>query len=89
MMLKIWLRKIKNIKKANEKKGVNNEYFKKTQERIDFLFKTNPEMIEKLYKLDEEEIREVGSLSQKRINPEDFIVAYESVDPSAMRKLYQ
>lgn len=62
---------------------------KKTQERINLLFKTNPEMIEKLYNCDAEAIREIGSLSQKGINPDDVIVAYQSGDPSTMNYLYQ
>ena len=62
---------------------------KETQERINLIFKTTPEMIEKLYKCDAEAIREIGSLSQRGINPNDVIVAYESGDPSTMNYLYQ
>ena len=62
---------------------------KETKERINFLFKTNSEMMEKLCKCDAEAIREIGSLSQKGINPDDVIVAYESGDPSTMNYLYQ
>ena len=62
---------------------------KETQKKINFLFKTNPEMIEKLYQCDAEAIREIGSLSQRGINPDDIIAAYESGEPSTMDYLYQ
>ena len=62
---------------------------KESQERINLLFKSNPEMIEKLYKCDVEAIREVGSLSQKGINPDDVIAAYESGDSTTMNYLYR
>lgn len=62
---------------------------KEIQERINLLFKTNSEMKEKLYKCDAEAIREIGILSQKGINPDDVIAAYESGDPSTMNYLYQ
>ena len=62
---------------------------KETQEKINFLFKTNPEMIEKLYKCDAEVIREIGSLSQRGVNPDDVIAAYESGDSNTMNNLYQ
>ena len=65
------------------------ELSKETQEKINFLFKTNPEMAEKLYRCDANAIREIGSLSQKGINPDDVIVAYESSDPNTMNYLYQ
>ena len=62
---------------------------KEIQERINLLFKTNSEMKEKLYKCDAEAIREIGILSQKGINPDDVIAAYESGDPSTISYLYQ
>lgn len=62
---------------------------KEIQERINLLFKTNSEMKEKLYKCDTEAIREIGMLSQRGINPDDVIAAYESGDPSTMNYLYQ
>lgn len=62
---------------------------KETQEKINLLFKANPEMIDRLYNCDAEAIREIGSLSQRGINPDDVVVAYESGDPSAMKYLYQ
>lgn len=62
---------------------------KGTSEKINFLFKNNPEMIEKLYNCDDEAIRKVGSLSQRGINPDDVIAAYESNEPSTMNYLYQ
>jgi hypothetical protein len=40
-------------------------------------------------KIDVEAIREIGSISQKGINPDDVIVAYESGDPNTMNYLYQ
>ena len=60
-----------------------------TQEKINKLFKTKPEMIEKLYNCDAEAIREIGSLSQRGINPDDIIAAYESGDQETMKYLYQ
>ena len=65
------------------------ELSKGTQEKINFLFKTNSEMIEKLYRCDVDAIREIGSLSQKGINPDDVIVAYESGNPNNIEYLYQ
>lgn len=62
---------------------------KEIQERINLLFKTNSEMKEKLYKCDPEAIREIGMLSQRGINPDDVIAAYESGDSSTMNYLYQ
>jgi len=62
---------------------------KGTQEKIKLLFGKNPEMLEKLYKCDAEAIREIGILSQKGINPDDVIVAYESDDRTTMNYLYQ
>ena len=62
---------------------------KEIQERINLLFKTNSEMKEKLYKCDAEAIREIGMLSQRGINPDDVIAAYESGDPTTMNYLYQ
>ena len=52
---------------------------------IDF----SAEMIEKLYNCDAEAIREIGSLSQRGINPDDVITAYESSDQDTMDYLYQ
>lgn len=46
-------------------------------------------MIEKLYQCDAEAIREIESLSQRGINPDDVIAAYESGEPSTMDYLYQ
>ena len=62
---------------------------KETQEKINLLFKTNPEMIDRLYNCDAEAIREIGNLSQRGINPDDVVVAYESGDEDAMNYLYQ
>ena len=62
---------------------------KETEEKINLLFKADPEMIEKLYNCDAEAIRKIGSLSQRGINPDDVIVAYESGDPNTINYLYQ
>lgn len=62
---------------------------KETQEKINLLFKTNPEMRDRLYNCDAEAIREIGSLSQRGINPDDVVVAYESGDQDTMNYLYQ
>lgn len=60
-----------------------------TQEKIDFLYKTNPVMREKLSNLDAEAIREVGSLSQRGMDPDGVIVAYESGDQDTLKYLYE
>ena len=65
--------------------SISNE----NQGRINQYFKTDPEMIEKLYQCDADAIRKVGSISQRGINPDDVIVAYESGNPSTMNYLYQ
>ena len=62
---------------------------KKTQEKINILFKNNSEMKEKLYNCDADAIREIGINSQKGINPDDVIAAYESKDSNTMNYLYQ
>ena len=62
---------------------------KKNQEKVNILFENNSEMKEKLYKGDAEAIREIGIISQRGINPDEIIAAYESDDPSAMDNLYQ
>ena len=64
-------------------------FSKGTQEKISLLFKTNPEMMEKLLRCDAEAIREIGFLSQKGINPNDVVAAYESNDPEAVNVIYQ
>ena len=46
---------------------------KETQQKINLLFKNNPEIIEKLCNCDAEIIGKIGSLSQRGINPEEFI----------------
>ena len=61
---------------------------KETQDKINLLFKTNSEMKEKLLQCDADAIREVGSLSQKGMNPDDIIAAYESGNPETMKYLY-
>ena len=61
---------------------------KETQGKINLLFKTNPEMIDRLCNCEAEAIREIGSISQRGINPEDIIEAYESGDQSTMDYLY-
>ena len=62
---------------------------KKNQEKVNILFENNSEMKEKLYKGDAEAIREIGIISQRGINPDEIVAAYESDDPSAMDNLYQ
>ena len=61
---------------------------KETEEKINFLFKNNPEMKDKLCNCDAEAIREIGSLSQRGINPDDVVAAYESKDKDTMNYLY-
>ena len=61
---------------------------KELQETINSLFKNNEEVIERLLTGDAEAIREIGSISQKGINPEDIVVAYESNDSETMKYLY-
>ena len=42
-----------------------------------------------LFHLDADAIRNVGKMSQARMNPYDFVVAYESGSSSAMHCFYQ
>ena len=46
-------------------------------------------MRDRLYNCDAEAIREIGSLSQRGINPDDVVVAYESGNQDTMNYLYQ
>jgi hypothetical protein len=62
---------------------------KETQEKINLLFKNNPKMIERLYNCDAEAIREIGSISQRGINPDDIVVAYESGEQDTINYLYR
>lgn len=61
---------------------------KELQEKINILFESDDETRKKLLACDADTIRQIGSLSQKGINPEDIIYAYESND-TAMARLYE
>ena len=62
---------------------------KELQEKINLLFKNNEELRERLLSGDANAIREIGSISQKGMNPEDIVAAYESNDSEAMKYLYE
>ena len=61
---------------------------KELQEKINLLFKNNKELREKLLLGDVNAIREIGVMSQKGMNPEDIVDAYESNDSETMKYLY-
>ena len=62
---------------------------KQLQEKINLLLKNNDELIERLLEGDANAISEIGAISQKGINPEDVIQAYESNDSDTMEYLYK
>ena len=62
---------------------------KELQEKINLLFKNNEDLREKLLVGDANAIREIGSISQKGMNPEDIVDAYESNDSETMKYLYK
>ena len=62
---------------------------KELQEKINLLFKNNKELKERLLAGDADAIREIGSISQKGMNPEDIVAAYESDDSETMKYLYR
>lgn len=64
------------------------QFSKELQSRIKNLFKNNEELRDKLLSGDVDSIRQIGALSQKGINPEDIIKAYES-NSNQMEELYK
>mgnify|MGYP003292326837 CR=1 FL=1 len=62
---------------------------KELQEKINLLFKNNEELRVSLLEGDANAIRQIGSISQKGMNPEDIVVAYESNDSETMKYLYE
>ena len=62
---------------------------KELQEKINLYFKNNEGLRDKLLVGDANAIREIGSISQKGINPEDIVTAYESDDSKTMKHLYE
>ena len=62
---------------------------KELQEKINLLFKNNDELRERLLAGDANAIREIGLMSQKGMNPEDIVDAYESNDSETMKYLYE
>lgn len=62
---------------------------KQLQEKINLLLKNNDELRERLLEGDANAISEIGAISQKGINPEDVIQAYESNDSDTMEYLYK
>ena len=62
---------------------------KELQEKINLLFINNEELRERLLVGDANAIREIGSISQKGMNPEDIVDAYESNDSETMKYLYK
>ena len=62
---------------------------KEVQEKINILFENNEEIRGKLLEGDTETIRQIGLESQKGMNPEDIVDAYESNDDKIMEYLYK
>jgi len=65
------------------------KFSEELQEKINLLFKNNEELRTKLLEGDADSIRQIGSLSQKRIDPEDVVEAYESNSDEAKEYLYK
>ena len=64
-------------------------FSKELQEKINLLFSNNKELKDKLLRGDPDTIRDIGSISQKGIDPEDIVVAFESNDDEIMDYLYK
>lgn len=58
------------------------------QNKIKILFENDSVIREQLLSGDADAIRKIGSMSQKGINPEDIVAAFESNDPDTMNYLY-
>ena len=58
------------------------------QNKIKVLFKNDSETREQLLSGNADAVRKIGSISQKGINPEDVVIAFESNDPDTMNYLY-
>lgn len=56
--------------------------------QIKILFKNDSEMREQLLSGNVDVIRKIGRISQKEINQEDIVIAFESNDPDTMNYLY-
>ena len=61
---------------------------KELQEKINILLENNEEVKKKVLEGDADTIKQIGSVSQKGINPEDIISAYESNDSEEIKKVY-
>ena len=61
---------------------------KELKEKINVIFENNEEVREKLLKGDANIIRKIGLASQKGMNPEELVDAYESNDRESMENLY-
>ena len=64
-------------------------FSKELQEKINMLFADKEEIREKLLAGDVDTIRKIGSASQKGMNPEDIVDAYESNDSETMENIYK
>ena len=62
---------------------------KEIKKTIEVLFANNEEIRGKLLEGDAETIKQIGVASQRGINPEDIIDAYESHDSKTMEYLYK
>ena len=58
------------------------------QNKIKILLKDDDELREKLLLGDADAIKEIGRISQRRVNPEDIVLAFESDEPLAINNLY-
>ena len=58
------------------------------QNKIKILFENDSETREQLLLGNAEAVRKIGSISQKGINPEDIVKAFESNNQNTMNALY-
>ena len=62
---------------------------KELQETINELFENNEEIKGKLLSGDVDTIRKIGSVSQKGMEPDEIVNAYESNDSEMMENVYK
>ena len=63
-------------------------FSKEIQKKIKILFQNDSKTREQLLSGNVEAIRKIGSISQRGINPEDVVIAFESNDSDTMNYLY-
>ena len=65
------------------------DFSKELQEKINVLFENNEDIRGKLLEGDTDIIRKIGLASQKGMNPEEIVDAYESNDSQTMENMYK